>query len=178
MNQVRTIGAAILKHRGFFSIDQVIEATKISRGYCRDTLVLFRSEGIIRQIKKGRKEHIPGKPPTYAMIYRVTSRERLATRIAPRRCENTVQDRMWFIIWNKFKNNGSFNLHDLTVLAGAKKGTARWYLKALRRAGYIVPSREAGPGVKWRLTGKFGANRPSLDFRRERKTNVRGKKGP
>jgi predicted transcriptional regulator len=76
---------------------------------------------------------------------------------------------MWFIIWNKYVNNGSFNLHDLTVLAGAKKGTARWYLKALRRAGYILPSRKAGPGVEWRLTGNFGPKRPYICSERKQK---------
>jgi hypothetical protein len=104
------------------------------------------------------------------MIYRVIDRKRLAARIAPKRFERTVQDKMWFIIWNKFKNNGSFNLHDLTVLAGAEKGTARWYLKALRRAGYIYPSRNGGGlGIEWRLTGNFGPERPFLDFSRKRK---------
>jgi predicted transcriptional regulator len=74
---------------------------------------------------------------------------------------------MWFVIWNKFKNTGSFNLHDLSVLAGAKKGTARWYLKALRQAGYINPTRNAGPGVEWRLTGRFGPNRPYIKYSRK-----------
>jgi DNA-binding IclR family transcriptional regulator len=171
MNQLGTIGAAILDRHGFFSIDQIIKGAGLSRQKCRDVLVLFCQEGLIRQIKKSRKERF-GKPPTYAMIYRVIDRKRLAARIAPRRCENTVQDRMWFVIWNKFKNNGSFNLHDLTVLAGAEKGTARWYLKALRRAGYILPSRKAGPGVEWRLTGKFGPERPYVKYGRK----VKGRK--
>jgi len=167
VNKLRTIGTAILKRHGFFSIDQIIGSTKIVRRYCRDVLVLLCQEGIIRQIKKGRKEHFFGKPPMYAMIYRVIDRKRLTIRIAPRRFKNTIQDKMWFIIWNKFKNNGSFNLHDLTILAGAEKGTARWYLKALRRAGYIIPSRSGGaPGVEWRLTGKFGPERPYLDHSR------------
>ena len=169
MNRVRIIGTAIIKHHGFFSLDQVITSTKITRRYCRDILVLFCQEGIIKQIKKGRKEHVFGRPPTFAMIYRVIDRKRLIARIAPRRSENTVQGKMWFILWTKFKNNGSFNLHDLTILAGAKKETARWYLKALRRAGYILPSRKAGPGVEWRLTGKFGPARPSLDHSRRKK---------
>jgi len=170
MNRLRTVGTAILKRHGFFSIDQIIGSTKIVRRYCRDVLVLLCQEGIIGQIKKDRKERF-GKPPTYSMIYRVIDRKRLAVRIAPRRSENTVQDRMWFIIWNKFKNNGSFNLHDLTVLAGAEKGTARWYLKALRRDGYILPSRKAGPGIEWRLIKDLGPRRPYVNYRRE-KSNI------
>ena len=167
MNRIRIIGTAIFKRNGFFSIDQIIGSTKIVRRYCRDVLVLLCQEGIIGQIKKDRKERF-GKPPTYSMIYRVIDRKRLAVRIAPRRSENTVQDRMWFIIWNKFKNNGSFNLHDLTVLAGAEKGTARWYLKALRRDGYILPSRKAGPGIEWRLIKDLGPRRPYVNYRREK----------
>lgn len=173
MNQLRAIGSAILERHGFFSIDQIIRRAGLSRQKCRNVLVLFCQEGLIRQIKKNRKEHIFGKPPTYAIIYRVIDRKRLAARIGPRRFKNTIQDKMWFIIWNKFENNGSFNLHDLTVLAGAKKGTARWYLKALRRAGYILPSRKAGPFVVWRLTGKFGPERPYLDHSRRIKRDAK-----
>jgi len=117
MNRVRTIGTAILERHGFFSIDQIVGLTKIARRYCRDVLVLLCQEGIIRQIKKDRKERF-GKPPTYSMIYRVIDRKRLVARIRPRRFENTVQDRMWNVIWNKYVNSGSFNLHDLTVLGG------------------------------------------------------------
>ena len=167
MSQLQTIGTAILERHGFFSIDQIIKATKIPRRYCRDVMALFTQEKIIKQIAKPRKEHIFGKGPVYAMIYRVIDRERLAARLAPRRYGNTLQDRMWFIIWNKFKNSGSFNLWDLIVLAGAERRTARWYIKALRRAGYILPSRKGGgPGVEWRLTGKFGPERPYLDHSR------------
>lgn len=164
MNQVMTIGTAILKRHGFFSIDQVMEATKISRRYCRDILALLCREGLTRQITKGRKEHVPGMSPMWSTIYRVIDRKKLSARIAPRRIENTVQDRMWSVIRNKSKNGGSFNLHDLTILAGAKRQTARWYLKALRRAGYIEPSRNAGPGVEWRLTGNFGGRRPRVNY--------------
>jgi hypothetical protein len=182
MNRIRIIGTAIFKRNGFFSIDQIIGSTKIVRGYCRGVLALLCQEGIIRQIKKSRKEHIPGRHPTYAMIYRVIDRKKLIARIAPRRFKNTIQDRMWFIIWSKFKNNGSFNLHDLTVLAGATKNTARWYLQVLRRAGYILPSRKAGPGVEWQLTGKFGPERPYLDrsrrIKRDTKTRRKTKTHP
>lgn len=170
MNKLRTIGTAVLEHHGFFSIDQIIKAIRVPRRYCREVLALLCNEGIIRQINKGRKEHIPGKAPRWSMIYRVIDRKKLAARIVPRRFENTVQAKMWFIVWNKFKNNGSFNLHDLTILAGAKKETARWYLKALRRAGYIDPMRNGGgPGVEWRLTGNFGPERPYLNYRQKRK---------
>lgn len=169
MNQLRIIGAAILKRHGFFSIDQIVRAAELPRQKCRDNLVLFCQEGLIKQIKKGRKEHAFGKPPVYAMIYRVIDRKRLAVRIAPRRCENTIQDRIWYVARNKFKSDGSFNLHDLMILGGAKKGMARWYLKALRRAGYIVPSRKAGPGVVWRLTKDFGPERPYVDYPRKKR---------
>ena len=165
MNRPKIIGAAMLEHHGFFSIDQIIKATRISRKYCRDVLSLFCQEGSIKQISKGRKEHVLGKSPMYAMIYRVIDRKKLAARIAPQRKEDTVQDRIWYVMRNRFRSDGSFNLHDLMILASSKKNTVRWYLKALRRGGYIVPSREAGPGVEWRLTKDFGPVRPFLRYR-------------
>lgn len=164
MNCVRTIGAAILERHGFFSIDQIMRATRISRRYCRDILGLLCQEGILGQIKRARKEHVFGRPPIYAMIYRVIDRKKLTTRIAPQRKEGTIQDRIWYVMRNKFRSDGSFNLHDLMLLAGAKKGMVRWYLKALHRAGYIAPSRKAGPGVEWRLTGDFGPERPYIKY--------------
>lgn len=174
MNKLQVIGTAILKRHGFFSIDQIIRATKIPRRYCRDVLCLLKQEKIIKQVAKPRKEHVFGKGPVYAMIYRVLDRKRLAARIARRRYKNTVQDRMWFIIWNKDKNKGSFDLRNLVVLAGTKKGTARWYIKALRRAEYIVPSRKGGaPGVEWRLRGKFGPERPYIEYSRKRERDVK-----
>jgi len=176
MNQLKTIGAAIFERHGFFSIDQIVRRTKLSRTKCRDVLTLFCSEEIIKKIKKGRKEHIFGRPPVYAMIYRIIDRKRLAIRIAPRRHENTIQDRLWYVMRNKFKSDGSFNLNDLILLGGAKKGMGRWYLKALRRAGYIIPSRKAGPGVEWRLTKNFGPERPYVEYSRKRKRDV--KHGP
>ena len=167
MSQLITIGTFMLGHHGFFSIDQLVRATKIPRRYCRDVLALFCQEGMLKQINKGRKEHIPGRPPVYAMVYRVIDRKRLVTRIGPKRKEGTVQDRMWYVIRNKFRSDGSFNLHDLMLLASAKKEMARWYLKALHRAGYITPSRRAGPGVEWRLTRDLGPERPFLEYRSE-----------
>jgi DNA-binding IscR family transcriptional regulator len=171
MNRVRLVGTEILKHRGFFSIDQIQDRTGISRRLCRDVLVLFCQEGIIRQIKKWPMGHVFGKPPMYGMVYRFVNRKKLAARIVPRRCEGTVQDRMWSVIFNKFKNYGSFNLHDLTVLAGAEKNYVRWYLKALRRDGYILPSRNSGPGIEWRLIKDLGPRRPYVNYRRE-KSNI------
>ncbi len=169
MNQLKTIGTAMLKRHGFFSLERLMADTKIPRKYCRDVLALFSQEGIVKQIKKGKKEHIFGRSPSYAMIYTVIDRKKLTTRVAPKRKENTIQDRLWWVMRNKFRTDSSFNLHDLMVLAGTKKGMTRWFLKEMHRAGYIEPSRRAGPGVEWRLTKDFGPERPYLPPRPRRR---------
>ena len=92
----------------------------------------------------------------FSLTYRITDKKALAKRIAPKLKEETVQDRMWFIIRKK----RLFVLRDLIVLAGVKRETARWFLKALRRAGIVRPSRPAGPGVEWRLVKDVGPKRP------------------
>ncbi len=169
MNQLAIIGKAILERHGFFSLDQIAKETRIPRKYVTDVLVVLGQEGLVKKIIKQKKEHIPGHSPRFSLTYRVVDRRRLAARIVPRRLENTIEDRLWFIIWNKFKNKGSFNLHDLIVLAGAKKGTARSYIKTLRRAGYIIPSRSGGgPGVEWKLTGTYGPEKPYIDRSRSK----------
>jgi hypothetical protein len=139
-------------------------------------LALFCQERILKQSSKGRKEHVPGKPPVYSMVYRVIDRPKLVARIGPRRKEGTIQDRMWYVMRNKSRSGWPFNLHDLMVLAGAKKGMARWYLKELHRAGYIAPSRKAGRGVEWRLTRDLGPERPFLEYRTEAERERRRRK--
>lgn len=165
MNKHQIIGRAILERRGFFSMDQLIRVTKISRKYCKDILDRFCQEGIIKQIKKDGKEHIFGRLPIYAIMYLIVDRKKLVTRIAPRRKKGTIQDRMWYVMRNKFRSGSSFNLRDLILLAGATKGMAQWYLTALHRGGYIAPSRRAGPGIKWRLTKDLGPERPYIIYR-------------
>jgi hypothetical protein len=161
MNNLRTIGATILEYPGFFSLDQIARDTGISKKYSNDVLVVFCQESLIKVIKKRKKEHRPGLPPTYSIIYRVANRKDLAARIAPRFKENTGQDRMWSVIRNKTKADGFFTLRDLIVLGGVVKNSARSYLKSLRKIGIIQPSRSGGgPGVEWRLLRDCGPKRP------------------
>jgi hypothetical protein len=167
MNKLRTIGSAILEHHGFFSLDQISRGTGISPSgpealtgrwhkYVNDVLGIFCQEGLVKVIRKRKKEHRPGLSPTYSIIYRVADRKALAARVAPRLKENTIQDRLWFVIRKK----RNFNLRDLMVLAGAVKGTARWYMKALRKIGVIQPLRKGGPGCEWTLLKDVGPHRP------------------
>jgi hypothetical protein len=165
MSKLGIIGKAMLDRYpcGFFSLDQVAEATTFPRKLVSDTLFIFSKEGLIKKIKKQRKEHIPGHSPRFSFTY-TGNRKALAARVAPRLKEGTVQDRMWKVI----RRRRQFNLRDLIVLARIKKNTARWFLKALRRGGYIVPTRTGGgPGVEWILVKELGPERPILEYRSE-----------
>ena len=114
-----------------------------------DILTIFRQEGLIKQIKKVPKPEKPyGRPIMYTILYRVADRKGLAARIAPKQYEDTIQDRMWFIIRKK----RIFTRHDLQILAGAGFGMARWYTKMLRRAGIVgltasLPARRTQTGL-------------------------------
>jgi hypothetical protein len=166
MNKLRIIGKAILEHHpiGFFSLDQIVELTKIPRKYVTDTLVVFSQEGLVKKIMKGRKEHIPGHSPRFSLVY-TANRKALTARIAPKLKKETIQDKMWFIIRKK----KFFTLRDLIILAGAKRGTARWFLKALRKIGIIRPLRSGGPGVEWMLVKDIGPKRPHIETKRKAK---------
>lgn len=167
MSKIGIIGKAILEHHpnGFFSLDQIVKLTKFSRKYVTDTLVVLSQEGLIKKIKKQKKEHIPGHSPRFSLTYRVGDKKVLAARIAPRLKKETIQDRMWFII----RKRRSFVLRDLIVFAGAKRGTARWFLKKLRKMGIIRPSRTGGgPGVEWTLINDE-LRRPYIKTRRKEK---------
>ena len=167
MNKLRTIGKAILEHHpnAFFSLDQIEELTGFSRKCVTDTLVILSQEGLIRKIIKQKKEHTPGHSPRFSLTYRVADRKALADRIAPKLREDSIQDKMWFIVRKK----RFFTLRDLIVLAGAKRGTARWFLKALRKMEIIRPLRPGGPGVEWMLIHDCGPKRPYIKINRKAK---------
>jgi ribosomal protein S25 len=175
MSKLGVIGKAILDNfpYGFFSLDQLLRLTKISRKYVTDVLVVFSEEGLIKKIAKQRKEHIPGHSPRFSLTY-TANRKALAARIAPRLKEDTVQDRIWKVIRGKRQ----FNLRDLIVVAGVKRGMARWYLKALRTIGIIQPSRTGGGlGVEWRLVKDVGVRRPYIETNRKAKNRGMNSKG-
>ena len=160
MSKLGDLGKAILEHHpyGFFSLDQVMRATKLPRKFVTDALVSLSKEGVVKKVKKLRKEHIPGQPPRFSLIYSA-NRKALAARLGPRLKEETVQGKMWDVVRKK----KTFDLRDLIVFAGIKKGTARWYLKALRGLGIIHPSRSGGgPGIVWNLINDIGSKRPYI----------------
>jgi DNA-binding IclR family transcriptional regulator len=176
MNRLKLIAEGILKRHGFFSIDQIMRATGISRKHCRETLNVFCREGLIKRIQKSPKEQVWSGSLIYSIIYRVIDRKKLAERMLRRQFENTVEDRLWFIIWNKSRNDGSFSLRDLIVLANVKRATARSYLRALRRAGYIsLIGNSCSPKAEWQLTGRFSAKRPRLDNSRGTKRGAKSR---
>ncbi|MFB3887616.1 MAG: hypothetical protein ACE144_20550 [Thermodesulfobacteriota bacterium] len=160
MSKLGYLGRAILDHYpyGFFSLDQVMRATELPRKFVTDALVILSKDGVVKKVTKLQKEHIPGHPPRFAIIYSA-NRKALAARIAPRLKEETVQDRMWAVIRKK----KSIELRDLIILAGVKRGMARWYFKALRGLGIIHPCRSGGgPGVVWNLIKDVGVKRPYI----------------
>lgn len=165
MSKLADLGKAILEHypHGFFSLDQVIGATKLPRKFVTDTLVSLSKDGAVKKVKKLRKEHIPGQSPRFSLIYSA-NRKALAVRIAPRLKEETVQDRMWAAI----RKSKSIDLRDLIILAVVKRGYAEWYLKALRGLGIIHPSRRGGgPGIVWNLIKDVGIKRPYIKTNRK-----------
>lgn len=173
MNRIRVIGKTILGYNGFFSLDRLKRDTKIEASYCTNTLFKFCKEGLVRKVTKKRKECGPGDLCRYVIIYLVVDRIGLATRIAPKNRKGMVQDRIWFVVRNKFRTSGSFNLRDVVVLGGVNKTTAKSYLKILRRAGIIERVRQTNQGFEWRLTGKYSEpDRPYLDYEKLRNAPV------
>jgi hypothetical protein len=169
MNQIRMMGRTILGYNGFFSLDRLKRDTKIEASYCTNTLFKFCKEGFVKKASKKKKEYGPGDRRRYVIIYLVVGRNGLAARIAPKTRKGPVQDRIWFVIRNKFRTSGSFNLRDVVVLGGVNKATARWYLKMLHRADIIALSYRTSQGFEWRLTGKYsGPSRPYLEYEKLR----------
>ena len=172
MEKLRIIGRVILgKSPGneFLSLDQIIEITGLDRIAIRRALEQFSREKLILKITKrptylDAEFGLPKGRPPLAITYHVKNKKKLIERVARKLREGTIQDRMWSII----RARGRFTVQDLIVLAEAKHESARWFVKMLRRAGYIRPSKPGGPGVEWRLLRDCGPKRPYVSPRRTR----------
>ena len=168
MEKLRLVGCAILEKspgNEFFSLAQLIQITGLNRIELRRILEQFNREKLILKITKmptyfkGEIDFPRGRPPL-AITYHIADKKGLINRVAPKLKENTSQDRMWSVIRNKNISDGCFTVKGLITLAAVKRENARWFVKMLRRAGYIRPSKPGGPGVEWTLIKDVGPKRP------------------
>ena len=162
VEKLRIIAAvAADKRNEFFSLDRVVELTGFDRTEVRRALEKLGREKLVLKISR-----IPDEPtwkkgrPRLTITYHLADREKLTERIAPRLKEDTAQDRMWSVIRNKQETDGYFTVRSVILLGKVKREHARWYVKMLRRAGYVQPSKPGGPGVEWRLIKDPGPKRP------------------
>ena len=132
----------ILKRRGFFSLDQIIEQTHYPRSVVKEILAAFVAEGLIKESKRPGTVGRPG-------IYRINQAEE---------GEQIALNRMWTTI--RYKE--TFELSDLIKLASVKRETARSFLKTLRKGGFITPNKPTGRGVFWTLIKDPGPRRPYI----------------
>ncbi len=168
MEHLRIIGCAVLQKspgNEFFSLDQIVEVTGLNRIEVRRALEKLHREKLVLKIEKRTKpqEEYPRGRPVLEITYHVASQEKLQTRVAPKLKEGTTQDRIWSVIRNKSKMDGHFTTHDIVILGEVKRESARWTLKMLRRAGFIVPSKARGRGTYWTLVKDPGPQRPYID---------------
>jgi DNA-binding IclR family transcriptional regulator len=154
MTRHQIIGNSILKHQGFFSLDQIVRETKYRRDDARQALAGFVKEGLIREIRRRKKSQYRGGAAPLIISYGVINRKKLAEKIIPKyRGQNNASDRVWFVIRKK----KIFTRRDICVLAGVSKSQVRWYTKMLARAGYIKSSGRSG---EWTLIKNPGPRRP------------------
>ncbi len=168
VERLRIIGCAVLEKspgNEFFSLDQIIEITGLDRIAVRRSLEQFSREKLILKLSKRptylRAEiGLPKGRPPLAITYHVKSKKKLRERVIPKLKEETDQDRMWSVIRNKQEVDGYFTIRGVIILAEVKRENARWFVKMLRRAGIVRPSKSGGPGVTWTLIKDPGPRRP------------------
>lgn len=178
MEYLRIIGCAVLKKspgNEFFSLDQVVEVTGLNRNDVRRTLQRLSHEKLVVEIQKQIKaqEQYPRGRPIMTITYHVADQEKLKTRVAPKLKEGTAQDRMWSVIRNKSKMDAHFTTHDVIILAEVGRENARWFLKMLRRAGIIQPSKPRGQGAYWTLVKDPGPKRPYVGDQKKKANGLR-----
>jgi hypothetical protein len=132
----------ILKRRGFFSLDKIVAETHFPRSAVKKILAGFVAERLIKEARKPGSIGHPG-------IYRVNQ---------PEEGEGIALNRMWIVIRSKRE----FELADLIKLANVKRETARSFIKALRKGGFISPNKPTGRGVFWTLIKDVGPRRPYI----------------
>jgi DNA-binding IclR family transcriptional regulator len=135
MTRKEKIKDLILMRRGFFSLDQIVAETHFPRPLVREVLDQLESEGVVSKSVR----------PSW--VYRINLAEE-GEKIALNR------------IWTAIRYKGDFTLHDLIILAGVKRETARSFCKALRKGGFIRPNKPTGRGVFWTLIKDPGPRRP------------------
>ena len=156
MNKTRIVGNELLKHgRNFFSLEQIVKATRLERAAVRDILLDFWRGKFLLRIRKDVlhtwKKYHPFENPRY----RVISPKKLEARITPKyRGFNNSSDRIWFVIRKK----RIFTRRDLCVLGGVSKEQVRWFTKMLARAGYIKQTTFR----EWTLIKDTGPRRPYI----------------
>ena len=145
MTRIQTIKEAILKRLGFFSLDQLIAETHLSERIVKKAIDQFEKDRVIIKCHRNSSDGYPG-------VYRINRAEE---------GEQIALNRMWKVIRYK----GRFELSDLVKLANVNRETARSFIKALRKAGFIVPNKPTGRGVFWTLIKDPGPRRPYVGLR-------------
>lgn len=148
--RLATISKAISSRNGFFSAKQISAETLIDFKNVQIALDRLFREGVVQRFdlvpNPGEAAPMRGRPKKRT-VYQVADKKRFEERFSPKLKQNTGADRMWKMI--RYKR--TFTVRDLVVLAEVKREYARWFVKQLYRARYIVPSRSGGPGVEWSL---------------------------
>jgi predicted transcriptional regulator len=166
VERLKIIGEVILQERGLFTVKKIARETGLSVGDVQTVLDrLFRAGLLLRFKTDAEFAPLRGRPKP-KMLYQPASREAVAKKIAPKLKENTSQDRMWSVIRSFSKLKGPFTVRDLIILAEVKRENARWFVKMLRRAGIVKPSKPGGPGVEWTLIKDTGPRRPYVSARK------------
>ncbi len=148
------IGNAILKQKGFFSLDQIVRESHYRRDDARQALAGFVKEGLIKEIRRRKQSQYKGGAAPLIILYGIINKKDFESKIAPKyRGENNSSDRMWFVIRKK----RVFTRRDLCVLTNVPKETVRWFTKMLARAQIIASSGRSG---EWRLIKDTGPRRP------------------
>jgi hypothetical protein len=154
----KTIILNVLKKGGYFTLNQVVKETGLSRRDVRDVLTELAINDYLRRIAKTddpRPDMRTG-PTCRNVKYRVHKPKDLAKKIAPKfKGESTSFDKMWFVI-RKMRN---FTRRDLLRLTSDMQGdpiismeTVRWFTKMLSRAG-IIGQTSRGEWVLYKDTG-------------------------
>jgi hypothetical protein len=143
----------------YYTISQIVKATKLKRSAVRHKLWKLEAGGLLKRVSC-RKLPLPGfsrGKPMKEICYRNV---RLRPLIDKTKAPRPLKENGWDKMWKTLRALRRFTRNDLAIICEQSIYNVRYFTKTYRKLGYIRPLSERGRNVLWVLIKDTGPTRP------------------
>ena len=162
MNNLKACIDACVARRGqFFTSKQIEEKTGLAIIPVRRALQRLVREGhlVRHQQERGTLTYKKGRPRIASIVYlALPSLKDRKDSIGNFKFKNTAWDRMWKAV----RVMKRFKKRDIIMTARVERENASYFMKMLRRGGYLSVDKPSSHYAVWTLIDDVGPERPSL----------------